>query len=132
MDHQGSDYSLQMDDCYPSEHIGDVCKLGFGRGQVKPTAGLSIHHCLMFSFLFISHNKKSTFFNSISSNSIDCVVSVRRLLCYVMLCYGMLLRSFEFRSPILLALLRPIALTLVDVCIDLRKLLFTERIVAEL
>jgi hypothetical protein len=49
-----------------------------------------------------------------------------------MLCYGMLLRSFEFRSPILLALLRPIALTLVDVCIDLRKLLFTERIVAEL
>jgi hypothetical protein len=87
MDHQGSDYSLQMDDCYPSEHIGDVCKLGFGRGQVKPTAGLSIHHCLMFSFLFISHNKKSTFFNSISSNSIDCVVSVRRLLCYVMLWY---------------------------------------------
>ena len=46
-----------------------------------------------------------------------------------MLCYSMLLRSFEFRS---FALLRPIALTLVDVCIYLRKLLFTERIVAEL
>lgn len=82
MDHQGSDYSLQMDDCYPSEHIGDVCKLGFGRGQVKPTAGLSIHHCLMFSFLFISHNKKSTFFNSISSTPL----TVRRLLCYVIVC----------------------------------------------